>query len=217
DGNALPVDVHVRAVEAIARVTNVPVSVDSEGGYSDDPAQVASTIGRLIGAGAVGINLEDGTGAPELHAAKIEAVKAEAARRGVDLFVNARIDTVLRKLVPAKEAPAETLRRARLYADAGADGIFVPALTDAAMIGDIAAAIDPLPLNVLVWPGLPPAEELRRLGVRRLSAGGWIGRDALAHAWRSAADFLNTGNFSDLLSRASGDMPDLNDLFGEET
>lgn len=212
DGNALPVDLLVNAVGTIARVIDVPLSVDCEGGYSDDPARVAETVGRLMDAGAAGINLEDGTGTPELHAAKIEAVKAEAARRNADLFVNARIDVVLRKLVPAQEAAAETIRRAALYGKAGADGIFVPALTDAAMIGDVAQAVAPLPLNVLVWPGLPPTDELRRLGVRRLSTGAWIARDALAHAWRSAADFLKTGNFSDLLSRASGKMPSLNDL-----
>jgi len=216
DGDALPVDVHARAVEAIARVIDLPLSVDSEGGYSDDPAQAAENIGRLIDAGAVGINLEDGTGAPELLAAKIEAVKGVAAKRGVDLFVNARVDTVLHSLVPAEDAAAETIRRARLYASAGADGIFAPGVTEAQAVAQIVEAVDPLPLNLLVWPGLAPLDDLKAAGVRRLSAGGRIARGAYSHAYASATDLLKTGSASDLLSRTSDELPNLNALLGEE-
>jgi 2-methylisocitrate lyase-like PEP mutase family enzyme len=72
------------AVAEIARVIRVPLSADVEAGYSDDPRAVAETVAAVIGAGAVGINLEDGAGTPDLLCAKIEAVKAAAARAGVD-------------------------------------------------------------------------------------------------------------------------------------
>ena len=105
DGNALPIDVLARTVASIARVISIPLSVDSEGGYSDDPAQVEENFFAIADAGAVGCNLEDGSGTVELMCAKIEAAKRGAARAGVDLFVNARIDVVLRQLV----APAELI------------------------------------------------------------------------------------------------------------
>lgn len=211
DGNALPVPVLVGAVKAIARVISVPLTVDSEGGYSDDPAQVAETITALIDAGAVGINLEDGTGAPDLHVAKIEAVRAAAQQRGVDLFINARVDTVLHKLVPAEQAVTESIRRAHLYAQAGASGIFVPGLADAAQIRSVADAVAPLPLNVLTWPGLGGLDEVRAAGARRISTGAVLSRAAYAAAHRLAGEFLRTGSAADLLAQL-GEMPSLNAL-----
>jgi 2-methylisocitrate lyase-like PEP mutase family enzyme len=51
----------------------VPLSVDLESGYSANPDAVAQLIVSVTGAGAAGINLEDGVAAPELLAAKISA------------------------------------------------------------------------------------------------------------------------------------------------
>src|SRR5262249_2800590 len=123
DGDALPIARLLETVRAIARVVRVPLSVDVEGGYADDPSE---HIAALVGAGAVGINIEDGAAPPELLAKKIAQAKSAAARRGVDLFVNARTDVYLRGLVPEAERVRETLARAARYRDAGADGIFVP-------------------------------------------------------------------------------------------
>lgn len=80
----------------IAGVISVPLSVDSEGGYSNEPGEVEETIRRIVEAGAVAVNLEDGVSPPDLLCAKIEAAKRGARRAGVDLFVNARIDVILR-------------------------------------------------------------------------------------------------------------------------
>ena len=71
DGDALPFDLLVATTAEITRIVTVPLTVDSEGGYSDDPAAVGESIARLIGAGAAGINLEDGAGTPDLLCAKI--------------------------------------------------------------------------------------------------------------------------------------------------
>src|SRR5439155_1375606 len=97
----------------------------------------------FLDAGAVGINLEDGTGAPDLLCAKIEAVKRVAARAGVDLFVNARTDVYLKKLEPPERALEATLARAARYRAAGCDGVFVPLIQDAADIRAVVAAIPP--------------------------------------------------------------------------
>jgi len=193
DGNAMPPSVVVAAVAAIGRVVRVPLTADVEAGYSSEPATVGELVARVLDAGAVGINLEDGGDSPDLLCAKIEAVK-RAARGATDVFVNARTDVFLRGLVPADRAVAETIERARRYRAAGADGVFVPGVIAVDDIRAVAAGVEPLPLNVMAWPGLPDAPELRALGVRRLSAGAAIVSRVLGIARRSAVEFLRGEN-----------------------
>src|SRR5262245_35166635 len=75
DGDALPVEQLLTATRDIARSVRVPLSIDIEGGYSSDPRVVAQLVSRLIDAGAIGINIEDGTRPPDLLCAKIEAAR----------------------------------------------------------------------------------------------------------------------------------------------
>jgi 2-methylisocitrate lyase-like PEP mutase family enzyme len=181
DGDAMPTEVLVDAVVRIRRVLTVPLTVDAEGGYSTEPARVGETIAALIDAGAVGVNLEDGSvHPPSLLCAKIAAAKQAAARAHIDLFVNARTDVFLRGLVAPEKRVAETLARARQYREAGADGIFVPAVNDAATITELVAGTA-LPLNVMLVPNLPSLAALTKLGVRRVSAGAAIAQAAFGH------------------------------------
>lgn len=207
DGNHLPIDEHAAAVRRIARVSRVPLTVDSEAGYSDDPAVVADHIMKLVEAGAVGINLEDGSGAPALLCRKIEAIKAATARAGVDLFINARCDVYLKRLAPGREAD-EVLARARQYAAAGADGLFAAGVT---AVADIQALVtgQPLPLNVMARPVMPGLDELKRLGVRRLSAGSAIPEAAWGRAKRAAEGFLAHGACEALFDGAAP-YPEIN-------
>ena len=210
DGNHLPVPVLAATVAEITRVIRVPLSVDLEGGYSSDPAVVGENVATVIGAGAVGINLEDGTDSPDLLCAKIEQARRAASRLEVELFVNARIDTYLRATIPPERRLEETLARAARYRAAGADGIFVPGLIEAAAIRTIAASVG-LPLNVLARTSLPAAAELVHLGVRRLSAGSGIPEVMYGRTAGLAADFLRDGVSAPL---ADGAMPyrDINTL-----
>jgi len=192
DGDALPVPLVVASAAAIARVIRVPLTVDVEGGYSDDPEAVGKLAAALIDAGAVGINLEDGGGSPDLLCAKIARIRRVAGELGVDLFINARTDVYLRELVPEADRVAETCARAARYRAAGASGIFVPKAIDPQAIAAIARAVE-LPLNVLSWPGLPAAAELAALGVRRLSAGSAIAQAAASHSAALATAFLRDG------------------------
>jgi len=212
DGNALPTRILAAAIAEIARVLRVPLSADVEAGYSDDPRAVADVVTAVVGAGAVGINLEDGAGTPDLLCAKIEAVKAAAARAGVDLFVNARTDVFLKQLAPPDRAVDATLERARRYQAAGCDGIFVPALAEPAAIRAVVAGVAPLPLNVMAYPGLPAAAGLRELGVRRLSAGAAIASAALGRARSRATAFLADGR-SEVLFEESVAYGPTNALF----
>jgi len=213
DGHDLPVPVLATAIAEIVRVLGAPLTADIEGGYSDDPAQVGEIVGAVIGAGAVGINLEDGEASPDLHCRKIEAARETAVRRGVALFVNARIDVYLRGLAQGEAAFAETLDRARRYQAAGADGIFVPGPADEALIGQLAQGID-LPLNVMARGGAPPAARLQDLGVRRLSSATGLFRAAFASLARATEAYLRDGDPGPLAIAGQG-APDLNARFAQ--
>jgi 2-methylisocitrate lyase-like PEP mutase family enzyme len=201
DGDVLPVPLLLATVREVARVLKVPLTVDVEGGYSEDPARVGETVAAVAEAGAVGINLEDGMGPPERLCAKLEAVKRAAARVGVDLFVNVRTDVYLRGLAPSERRVEEALARAARYRDAGADGLFVPGARAAEDLRALVAGAR-LPLNVLALPGVPPAAELAALGVRRLSAGSGLAESLYARLHALAGDFLRTGDSAPLSREA---------------
>lgn len=166
------------AAAVVPRVT-VPVTVDFEGGFSEVPAVVADLAAELATMGVAGINLEDVSAGGVLRdpAAQAEIIRAvRAAAPG--LFVNARTDTYWLGHGPADGRLAETLGRLRRYEDAGAHGVFVPALTDLRDIEAVTAAIE-LPLNLLWRPGLD-VPGLARTGVARISTGSGPYRRALA-------------------------------------
>ena len=199
DGDVLPIELYVSTLRAIRRASDLPISADAEGGYSDDPAQVVRAIDALVAAGAVGINIEDGAAPPELLANKIAAIK----RAHPGLFVNARTDVYLRGLVPPADGVRETLSRAARYTDAGADGIFVPGPTDPATIRALTSGIS-LPVNLLARPGLPAASQLFELGVRRLSAGSGLMQWSWGHVGAVARAFLAEGRSDPLADGAVG-------------
>lgn len=212
DGDAVPVPVLLAAISDIVRVIEAPLSADIEGGYTDDLGALAETIAGVVGAGAVGINLEDGARSPELHARKIEAARSAAEKARVALFINARTDVYLAKLAEGEAAFDETIARAARYRDAGADGIFVPGPADETLIGRLAEAI-PLPLNVMGYPGVPAASRLQALGVRRLSSATGPFRLAYAAMAGAVASYLGDGDAA-AFKTAAGALPDLNARFG---
>jgi 2-methylisocitrate lyase-like PEP mutase family enzyme len=207
DGDLLPLPNLLSTISAVARVVKVPVTADIEGGYTDDLGKLADNIKAVIGAGAVGINLEDGPRDPDLHARKIEATRKAADAAGVALFINARIDTYLKRLFEgdAAEAEAETVKRAALYRRAGADGIFTPGPTDEALIGRLAAAIDG-PMNIMLTGGLPSAARLQELGVRRLSSGGRPFAGAYAYLANAVKAYLADGLATPFLLDGLGNL-----------
>lgn len=192
DGRALPFDEVVASVRRIVRVLNVPLSVDVENGYSDDPKTVAGNVMRLVDLGIAGINIEDGSDTASLLASKIEAIKEAVAKSGSDLFVNARSDVFLAGLAEKSKQAEESIVRGNLYASAGADSLFLPALVHASDIEAI-VGVTRLPLNVMAVPGLADAATLGKLGVRRLSAGSGISQVVLGKAKALARGFLETG------------------------
>jgi 2-methylisocitrate lyase-like PEP mutase family enzyme len=187
DGGALPRADLLASLRDICRVCTVPVNVDLEDGYSDDPQDVAALAGEIAAAGAVGINIEDGSGQPALLEAKIRAIRA--APHAAHLFINARTDVLLRDLVAEAQVEVELVDRLARYRGAGADGGFVPGLKDPVLCAQLASAV-PIALNLMALPGLPGHAALGQAGVRRISAGPGLFRAAYGAAERAAQRFL---------------------------
>ena len=170
DGEEISFEELFFVVERIVKAVKIPVSVDFEAGYSDDPKQVAAYVKKLADIGVVGINLEDGIvkdgkrilGSSELLAQKIKAIKEVT-----DIFINSRTDTYTTKHENALE---EAISRAKIYEEAGADGIFVPLIETENDLKKFISEVS-LPLNVFTTPKLPDYEKLSDLGVKRISHG----------------------------------------------
>ena len=212
DGRSLPTGEVVAAASRMMRVLKAPLSVDIENGYSDDPKTVADFVQRLADIGVAGINIEDGTDHPDLLASKIEAIRKTLSKTDSDIFVNARCDVFLANLVPSAQKVEETITRGRQYETAGADGLFVPAVSDKNDIGRIAGGAA-LPLNVLVWPGIPTSSALAALGVRRLSAGSALAEFIWGVAEHTVKDFLANGVVAPPLSIGPRNYSEMQLLF----
>ncbi|SCK48904.1 isocitrate lyase/phosphoenolpyruvate mutase family protein [Streptomyces sp. WMMB 322] len=193
----------------------VPVSVDIEGGFSDDPARVAALGAQLAQAGVAGVNVEDGLADgtladPARHAAKVSALKEAAP----GLFVNARTDT---HWLEADATVAGAARRCAAYVEAGADGVFVPGLVERDDITALAAELGTTPLNVLHSPAHLSYDELAETGVRRISLGSLLFRAALRRAADLALSVAAPDGGTEAPSTVPGygEVQGLHEVFGQ--
>ncbi|MCG7574628.1 isocitrate lyase/phosphoenolpyruvate mutase family protein [Phaeobacter sp. CNT1-3] len=177
DGEAIPLDLALSVVERICATVDLPVTVDFEGGYATDPSEVAENTRKVIRAGAVGINFEDrivngkGLHTVEAQVARIKAIRATAEEEGVPLFINARTDLFLgAKPDTHADLVSDALTREAAYAAAGADGFFVPGLTDQDLIRQITEAAS-LPVNVMMRGALETVADATATGAARASYG----------------------------------------------
>ncbi|MFF3001623.1 isocitrate lyase/phosphoenolpyruvate mutase family protein [Kitasatospora sp. NPDC057940] len=200
DGHRLDRTQAVEAARRIVAAVDVPVTVDAEGGYGPTPADVAATVAALVGAGAVGVNLEDSTavGGPLFPVAeqadRLRAARTAAAAAGLpELVVNARTDVLLFGLGGLDDV----LARAEAYAEAGADGLFVPGLLDLDALAGLCER-SPLPVNAMAVAGGPTVAELAATGVRRVSVGTGLAQLAYTAARRAAAELLGAGTLAEL-------------------
>ncbi|HEU4787794.1 MAG TPA: isocitrate lyase/phosphoenolpyruvate mutase family protein [Gemmatimonadaceae bacterium] len=221
DGERIPRDEMLGVVERIARAVSVPVTADLEAGYGPRASDVAETVRLAIGAGAVGMNLEDCIeergGAERLlpidaATERVAAARAAASATNIPFVINARTDVFLRNVGDPAARLKHAVERANAYRAAGADSLFVPGVRDAETIGALAREIDG-PLNVVVGPGTPSYGELGRLGVARISLGAGAMRAALGMLVRATTALAETGTFDAFVSGALSSV-DLNDLIG---
>jgi 2-methylisocitrate lyase-like PEP mutase family enzyme len=217
DGQRLTRAEMTERVREIVSAVTVPVTADIEGGYGTAPEAVALTAEAAIGAGAVGVNVEDSRApggplfGPAEQALRIQAARAAAVSAGLpELFINARTDVFLYDIGAAETRLDDVLARCRAYAAAGADGLFVPGLIDLHVITDLAKA-SPLPVNVMAGPGAPLVAQLAAAGVRRVSVGTAVTQAAYALAKRTASELFTTGSYAGL--EAALDFGTINSLF----
>ncbi len=204
DGHGLTRAEMVEHVRRIVSAVDAPVSADVEGGYGPAPQDVAETVEAVVAAGAVGVNIEDSRapGGPlfDAHeqAERLRAARAAAERAELpDLVINARTDVFLFGVGDPEGRLDNVLARAVAYAEAGADGLFVPGLVDLDTLATLAKATS-LPINVMASPGAPSVAEFEAAGVRRVSLGTALPQATYALASRAATEMLTKGTYSAL-------------------
>ena len=178
DGEEMSFNELLNVVSTITSRTSLPLTVDLEAGYSRDTKEVLKNIIRLHESGVAGINLEDSVvekgnrrivDAAEFSET-IRFLKNSLLEKGISIFLNARTDFFIMGLDnPLKE----TVERVTLYEKSGADGLFVPCVTDESDIRKIVDSTS-LPVNVMAMPSLPAFSTLQALGVRRVSMGPYL-------------------------------------------
>lgn len=175
DGERIPPELMLEVVSRIARTVQVPVTADIEGGYTDSLEGLGEFVKQIIDAGAVGINLEDSSSTKndlnsiEQQVEKIKVVKKVSGQNGINLFLNARIDALMYFPGSLESKIQACIERAKVYANAGADGIFVPFVKEIETVALLKKGID-LPLNILIEDTLD-VSALRNLKVNRVSTG----------------------------------------------
>jgi 2-methylisocitrate lyase-like PEP mutase family enzyme len=177
DGERFPYQLAVQNLREIVAAVELPVTFDIESGYAEAPSQVADSISLAINAGAVGCNFEDSvpaTGAIRdlvTQVARIQGARKAANAAGIPLFINARCDLFFQgDSVPHDDKLlSEVFERVHAYADAGADGLFVPGLAKISLISQLTKK-SPIPVNILASSSTS-LQVLAENGVARVSFG----------------------------------------------
>ena len=199
----------VAHVARLAAATSLPLNVDSERCYPDDPGGVTKTVELLAEAGAAGFSIEDynpSTGRiddVEVAAGRVK-VAADAAHRLADpVVLTGRAENHIRGVQDLDD----TIARLIAYRDAGADVVYAPGLADLDQITAVVEAVR-APLNVLALPHGPTVVELASVGVRRVSTGGALARSAYGALLAGAQELLAGGTSSYAAGGPSGDALD---------
>lgn len=194
DGENIPLDLHLEAIERIVKTTDLPVSADLEAGYGD----AGETVRRALGVGVVGANLEDQLKPLDESVRAVEAALAAGEKEGIRFVLNARTDAFVKGGDRSPEQNlADAVERGRAYLDAGAPVVFVPGKLDEQEVTTLVDAFGPQKLTVIAVPGSLPLQRLEELGVSRVSYGPWTQRLALT----ALQDFVRTVH-------AGGELPE---------
>lgn len=196
---ALSLDETLANVRAIVAATDLPVAVDLENGFADDPLESAQSLLRAAEAGAVGGSIEDATGRADApiycfeHAvARIEAAVAAVRTLPFPFILTARAENYLH----GNPDLDDTVRRLQAFAEAGADALYAPGLRSAEEVRAVVQAVAPKPVNVLMSGGLKlTVQQLEEMGVRRISTGSALALAAFGEFFRAAEEIQQSGTF----------------------
>jgi 2-methylisocitrate lyase-like PEP mutase family enzyme len=178
-------------VAMLVEAVDVPVSVDAERCFADDPAGVQVTVERIAEAGAAGLSIEDyapGSGIDPVEVAEERVAAAAAVARSTGMVLTARAENHFYGVDDIDDTIARLLR----YRQAGADVVYAPWLRDIDGIRRIVEETG-APVNVLARMDVPGVPELAGAGVRRISTGGAIALAAYGAAVSAAREVLFDG------------------------
>ncbi|PWN69389.1 isocitrate lyase/phosphoenolpyruvate mutase family protein [Chryseobacterium phosphatilyticum] len=190
DGEQMAFEEYFYIIKRIKMSVSIPLSVDLESGYGDTNERIVSNIIGLMDIGVVGVNLEDSYVKEgvrmlldqEIFFERLKDILSKLKERRSEIFMNIRTDPFLLRMENALE---ETLQRIRLFEELQVDGIFIPGITAEDDIKTAVSATS-LPVNVMGLPDLPDFKTLQRLGVKRITSGGFLNR----HIYRELEDTI---------------------------
>jgi 2-methylisocitrate lyase-like PEP mutase family enzyme len=200
----------------LAAATEVPLNVDYEGGYADDPAGVAESVRLCVETGIAGLSIEDSTGDPaqplydfDLALARVKAARAAIDKAGGDVVFTARSEGFVRN----RPDLAETVRRMQAFAAAGADCLYAPGIKTREEIAAVVAVGKPVNFLMVSATNFS-VSDLAAMGVRRISTGGTLARTAWTGFVRAAREIAEQGTFKNF----DGTIPnaELNAFFRED-
>lgn len=213
--NTVAVDEALAHYAAIAGAVKVPINADFERGFATDPDGVATNVSRACDTGIAGLSIEDSTHeiAQPLFDLDVAVERVRAARRAIDdsgkgILLTGRSEG----FIAGRPDLRETIRRLVAYAEAGADVLYAPGLSNLDDIGAVVRAVAPKPVNVLVTSGFTTLAALTELGVRRISVGSALARSALTGFLAAAREIAEHGTFT-TLGRATP-FAEMDRLFG---
>ena len=192
-------------VERITKSTELPLTVDLEAGYSRNPSEIVENIIKLTNLGVVGVNIEDSIVgekrelmSSDSFAELLEKINSSLIRQNQKVFINVRTDTFL---IGISNPIQETIERAKKYKNAGAGGLFVPCIVKEKDIAAVIENID-LPLNVMCMPNLPDFVTLQKLGVKRISMGGFVQSKLTKVLEKELSSILQNNSFENLFAKS---------------
>jgi 2-methylisocitrate lyase-like PEP mutase family enzyme len=203
DGEGIPFNDYLFIIKRILSSIKIPLSVDMEMGFGISDEQILTNIQKLTELDVAGINIEDSSIVKSARVLKdpggfaktIEKVKNKLTAKGINLFINIRCDTYI---LNVKNKEQETLNRLKHYEATGADGIFLPGITDEKDISEFVNNTK-LPLNVMCVPGLPDFNRLVKLGVKRISMGPFMFNKVYSNIAELSRNITKENSFTAIL------------------
>ena len=197
--NQLLRDQTLEHLRLVAGAVKLPVNADFEGGFADDPEQVAANVKLAAATGIAGLSIEDSTGyaAEPLYRFDLATERVRAAREAIDESGTGIILTGRSEgFVVGQPDLTETIRRLKAYAQAGAECLYAPRISTREQVSAIVTAVSPKPVNLLANGPFITVPLAASLGVRRISVGGTLARAAWAGFLEAAREIANEGTFS---------------------
>ncbi len=213
---ALPRDQVLAHVREIACAADVPVNADFQDGYARDIDALKESVRLCVEAGAAGISIEDATGDPgqpfyplDIAVARVRAARTAIDSTGCDVLLTARAE---QNLIGHPDALAESIRRLKAYAQAGAHVLYAPGLRGRDPMSAVIDAVAPRPVNILIGADVGlRVSDVAALGARRISVGSALARVAWTAFMRAARMIATDGDFGAFADLAS--TRELSELF----